>query len=89
MNVSDLVRDIKNNSTNFINENKWVNGKFAWQEGYGVFSYSHSQIENVYQYIENQEEHHTKKTFKKEYLEFLKKFEIEYNDKYLFDWLSD
>lgn len=89
MNISDLVRDIKNNSTNFINENKWVNGKFAWQEGYGVFSYSHSQIENVYQYIENQEVHHKNKTFKEEYFEFLKKFDIEYNEKYLFDWYDD
>jgi putative transposase len=89
MNISDLVRDIKNNSSNFINGNKWVKGKFAWQEGYGVFSYSQSQIENVYQYIANQEEHHSKKTFKDEYIEFLKKFNIEYNEKYLFDWLSD
>ncbi len=89
MNISDLVRDIKNNSSNFINDNKWVKGKFAWQEGYGVFSYSQSQIENVYQYIANQEEHHSKKTFKDEYIEFLKKFNIEYNEKYLFDWLSD
>ena len=53
MAISDLVRDIKNNSTNFINENKWVQGKFSWQEGYGAFSYSHSQINSVYNYIKN------------------------------------
>lgn len=89
MNISDLVRDIKNNSSKFINEQGWVKGKFLWQEGYGAFSYAHSQIENVYQYIANQEEHHRKKTFKEEYLDFLQKFEIEHNEKYLFDWLDD
>ena len=87
--VSDLVRDIKNNTSNFINTQKFVNGKFSWQEGFGSFSYAHSQIEQVYQYILNQEEHHRKKTFKEEYLEFLKKFEIEYDEKYLFKWNED
>ena len=86
--ISDLVRDIKNNSSNFINEKKLVKGKFSWQEGYGAFSYSHSQIESVYNYILNQEKHHKKKTFREEYFEFLKKFEIEYNEKYLFDWIE-
>jgi hypothetical protein len=86
MSVSDLVRDIKNNSSNFINEKKWVNGKFSWQEGFGSFSYSHSQIEQVYNYILNQEKHHQKKSFKEEYLEFLKKFDVEYDEQYLFDW---
>jgi len=86
--ISDLVRDIKNNSSNFINEQKFLKGKFSWQEGYGAFSYAHSQIENVYQYITNQEEHHRKKTFKEEYMDFLQKFEIEYNEKYLFDWID-
>ena len=76
LSVSDLIRDIKNNSTNFINEKKCVRGKFSWQEGYGAFSYSHSQIPNVYNYILNQVEHHKKLTFKEEYLEFLEK-EIE------------
>lgn len=88
MKISDLVRDIKNNSSKFINEQKFINGKFAWQEGYGAFSYAHSQIETVYQYIANQEEHHRKKTFKEEYLGFLQKFEIEHNEKYLFEWLD-
>ncbi len=86
MSVSDLVRDIKNNSSNFINDQKFVRGKFSWQEGFGSFSYSHSQIEQVYQYILNQEEHHLKRTFKEEYLDFLKKFEVDYDEKYLFEW---
>ena len=86
MAISDLVRDIKNNSTNFINDKKLVKGQFAWQEGYGVFSYSHSHIDKVYQYILDQERQHRKKTFKQEYLEFLKRFEVEYDEKYLFEW---
>ena len=86
MSISDLLRDIKNNSTNFVNENKFVKGKFSWQAGYGAFSYSHSHIGNVYNYILNQERHHKKKTFKQEYCEFLKKFEVEYDEKYLFEW---
>lgn len=88
MAISDLVRDIKNNTSNFINEKRLVKGKFSWQEGYGAFSYSHSHIQNVYDYILNQEEHHRKKTFKEEYIDFLKKFEIEYNEKYLFEWME-
>ena len=88
MPVSDLIRDIKNNSTKFINEQKFLKGKFEWQEGYGAFSYSHSQMNHVYQYIANQEEHHRKKTFKEEYFDFLEKFEIEYDEKYLFEWLD-
>lgn len=86
MAISDLVRDIKNNSSKYVNENGWVKGKFNWQEGFGSFSYSHSHIDNVYQYILNQEQHDKKKTFKQEYLEFLEKFRIEYNEKYLFEW---
>jgi REP element-mobilizing transposase RayT len=86
--IADLVRDIKNNSTNFINDKRLVTGKFSWQEGYGVFSYSHSNIKNVYDYILNQEKHHMKRTFKEEYLDFLNKFEIEYNAKYLANWMS-
>jgi len=70
MAISDLVRDIKNNSSKFINEKGFVKGKFQWQEGYGAFSYAYSQIEKVYNYILNQETHHQKKTFKNEYLDF-------------------
>jgi REP element-mobilizing transposase RayT len=87
-NISDLVRDIKNNSTNFINDQKFLDSKFAWQEGYGAFSYGHSQIDTVYRYIANQEKHHKKKTFKEEYIELLDKFEIKYDEKYLFDWID-
>ena len=86
--LSDLVRDIKNNSTNFINAKHWVRGKFNWQEGFGAFSYSHSQIDRVVKYILNQEEHHKRITFKEEYIELLKKFEVEYDEKYLFKWID-
>lgn len=86
MAISDLVRDIKNNSSNFINDHNFVKGRFCWQEGYGAFSYSHSQITKVYNYILNQETHHKKKTFKEEYLDFLKVFNIDYDNRYLFEW---
>ena len=81
--ISDLVRDIKNNSSNYINEKRLVAGKFCWQDGYAAFSYSQSQIETVYNYILQQEKHHKVKTFKEEYMEFLKKFKINYNEKYI------
>jgi putative transposase len=88
MALSDLVRDIKNNSSNFINDHPWIRGKFCWQEGHGAFSYSHSQIAYVYDYILNQENHHTKQKFQDEYQDFLKKFEIEHDLKYLFEWVE-
>jgi REP element-mobilizing transposase RayT len=88
MALSDLVRDVKNNSSNFINDNQWIKGKFCWQEGYGAFSYSHSQIQYVYNYILNQEQHHSKQTFRDEYKDFLKKFEIAHDVKYLFEWVE-
>jgi REP element-mobilizing transposase RayT len=87
--ISDLVRDIKAGSSKFINDKKWMNEKFNWQEGYGAFSYSKSNIDLVVKYILNQEEHHKNKSFKNEYLEFLEKFEIEYDFKYLFEWIED
>ncbi len=86
MRLSDLVRDIKNNTTNFINEKRFVKGNFCWQEGYGAFSYSQSHIENVYKYILNQEIHHQKKSFKSEYMELLEKFKIDYKEQFLFDF---
>ncbi|WP_138475310.1 IS200/IS605 family transposase [Dyadobacter bucti] len=86
--ISDLVRDIKNNSSNFINNSKFVQGHFSWQEGFGAFSYSHSQIDLVYKYILNQEQHHQKKTFREEYLDMLNKYGIEYQEKYLFEWIE-
>jgi putative transposase len=87
--LSDLVRDVKNNSSKFINERNWLNDKFSWQEGFGAFSYSQSQIKSVYDYILNQEEHHKQKTFKDEYIELLKRFVIEYDEKYLFEWWNE
>ena len=84
--ISDLVRDIKSNSSNFINENKLIPGKFSWQKGFGAFTYSKSQVPRVARYIENQEEHHRMKTFKEEYLELLEKFEVDYKKHYLFEW---
>ena len=86
--ISDLVRDIKTNSSSFITENNFVNQKFNWQQGYGAFSYAQSQIDAVVKYILNQEVHHRKKSFKEEYLEFLQKFAIEYDERYLFDWID-
>ena len=86
--VSDFVRDIKAGSSKFINDSRWVNGKFQWQEGFGAFSYSKSQIQSVTRYILNQEEHHKNYTFKEEYVDFLKKFQIEFDEKYLFNWLD-
>ena len=85
--IPDLVRDIKTGTSNFINNHNWVSGKFAWQEGYAAFSYSRSQLDRVVKYILNQEKHHENKSFKKEYLEFLDKFEVEYDEKYLFQWI--
>jgi putative transposase len=87
--ISDLTRDIKAGSSKFINDNRWLKGKFNWQEGFGAFSYSRSQIVDVINYILNQEEHHKKKTFRQEYIEFLKKFEIAYDEKYLFEWIEE
>ena len=84
--LPDLLRDIKANSSKFINEKKWMPGKFKWQEGYGAFSYSHSQINDVIQYINNQEEHHRKTKFRDEYQKLLEIYEVEYDTKYLFDW---
>jgi REP element-mobilizing transposase RayT len=89
MALSDLVRDIKTNSSTFINHKRWVRGKFNWQEGYGAFSYGHSQLNRVITYIDNQEKHHKNVTFKEEYLKLLKRFNIEFKDEYLFKWIDD
>jgi len=89
MALSDLVRDIKNNSSKFINEKRFVAGKFQWQEGFGAFSYSRSQRQKVIAYIESQEEHHKRTTFREEYLKILQKFDIEYNEKYVFEFYDD
>jgi REP element-mobilizing transposase RayT len=83
--LSELLKEIKRCSSIFINKNKWVKGKFEWQSGYGAFSYSKSQIDKVYKYIENQEKHHKNRTFREEYIELIKKFEIEYDERYIFE----
>lgn len=82
--ISDLMKDVKQSSSKWINENKLVKGHFEWQEGYGAFSHSKSQINKVIDYIDNQESHHKKLTFKEEYLDFLKKFEVDYDEKFIF-----
>ena len=86
--LSDLVRDIKSDSSVFIKENKLSRFKFNWQEGYGAFSYSYSQKQDVIEYVMNQKKHHKKRTFRQEYLDFLKKFNVDYNEKYLFDFFD-
>lgn len=85
--LSDLVREVKKSSNEMINGKRLSKFKFSWQEGYGAFSYHHSQIDAVVNYVMNQKEHHKKISFKEEYIDFLKKFEIEYDEKYLFDWI--
>lgn len=87
--LSDLVREIKKSSNSFIKEKKLSRFKFQWQEGFGAFSYSHSNLDAVIKYIEKQKEHHKKRTFKEEYLEFLEKFNIEFKNEYLFEWIED
>ena len=85
--ISDLAKDIKANSSKWLNEQTYFRSKFNWQEGYGAFSYSKSQLNTVVNYILQQQEHHKKKTFKEEYVEFLQKFNVEYDQQYLFDWI--
>jgi REP element-mobilizing transposase RayT len=86
--ISDFVKEIKVESNEFINGKKWLRGKFSWQEGYGVFSYSHSHIDRVVKYVLNQEKRHQRKTFRQEYQEFLEKFEITFEEKYLFEFFD-
>ena len=86
--LSDLVREIKKASNEFVNRNNLTNTKFSWQEGFGAFSYSHSALDNVIRYIQNQKEHHRKRTFKHEYKDFLDKYQVEHKDEYLFDWIE-
>jgi REP element-mobilizing transposase RayT len=86
--ISETVKELKRSSSIFINDHKFFPEKFEWQEGYGGFSYSRSQIEKVYEYIKNQEHHHKKRTFKEVYIEFLNKYEIEFEEQYLFDFFD-
>jgi len=84
--ISDFVKEIKVESNEFINDKKWVKRNFSWQEGYGVFSYSHSHIDAVVKYVLNQEVHHQKKTFSQEYHELLEKFDIPFEERFLFNF---
>ena len=88
MALADLVRDIKADSSDFINRKKWIRGRFCWQEGYGAFSYGHSQLDTVIRYIQNQEQHHRRRSFKDEYLAWLKKFEVPFEEKYIFQFID-
>jgi len=82
--ISDLMQDVKGSSSKWINEKKFLKVKFEWQEGYGAFSYSKSHVQKIINYVNNQEKHHAKQTFRDEYIEFLKKFDIEYDERYIF-----
>ena len=82
--LSDLVGDMKSGSTNFINRKRWVRGRFFWQEGFGAFSYSHSQLTSVVRYIQNQHRPHLKKPFRDEYVSLLDKFDVPYDQRYIF-----
>ncbi len=86
LSLSDIIRDVKSNASKWINKNRFVLGHFSWQEGYGAFSYSRSQRDGVIKYIINQEKHHGEKTFREEYLELLRKFEIPFDDHYVFEF---
>jgi putative transposase len=86
--LSDLMRDIKASSSKWINTKGFIKGKFQWQEGFGSFSVSQSQLDKVIAYIDNQKTHHKKTSFRQEYLDFLKSYRIEYDEKYVFDWIE-
>jgi REP element-mobilizing transposase RayT len=87
--LSDLVGDIKTGSSKFINKRRWVAGRFSWQEGFGAFSHARSQLDTVIRYIENQPEHHAKKSFRQEYIELLEKFGVDYDQRYIFRATDD
>jgi REP element-mobilizing transposase RayT len=87
--LSSLVREIKSSSSKFINEQRWLEGKFNWQEGFGAFSYAHSQLGAVIRYIQNQEKHHARSSFRDEYLTFLKKFSVTFDSKYVFEFIEE
>jgi REP element-mobilizing transposase RayT len=86
--ISTIAGDIKASSSKWINQQKYVAGKFSWQVGYGAFSYAKSEINNVAKYILGQAEHHKKSTFKDEYLLILQKLDVDYSETYLFEWID-
>ncbi len=83
--IADLMQDVKSGSSKWINDNKLVKGKFLWQVGYGAFSYCNSEVEVVMKYVQNQERHHSKKSFLQEYQDFLEAFEVQYDERYVFE----
>lgn len=87
--ISDLVFEVKTAATKYIKKQDWMKYKFSWQRGFGAFSYSRSQISNVATYIENQEVHHKKRSFREEYLDILQKFDVEYDERYIFEFFDD
>ena len=86
--LSAFVKDIKVASSRLINDKGWVRGRFSWQEGFGAFSYSQSHMSKVARYIENQERHHARRSFREEYLSLLKSFQIEHDERYVFKWID-
>src|SRR5580765_2539345 len=86
--LADLVRDIKSDSATFVNKQRFVHGRFNWQEGYGAFSYGHSQLNTVIRYIHNQEKHHQRRSFRNEYTTLLRKFDIAFDDRYVFKFID-
>jgi len=84
MALSDLVHDLKIASAKFVNRKAWVAGRFSWQEGFGAFSYGHSQLTRIIRYIQEQEQHHAKTTFREEYIRFLKRYEIDHDERFIF-----
>jgi REP element-mobilizing transposase RayT len=88
MALADLVQEIKADSSNFVNREKFVRGKFSWQEGYGAFSYGHSQLDTIIRYIRNQAKHHQRNSFKNEYLTLLRRFDIAFEEKYVFEFIQ-
>jgi REP element-mobilizing transposase RayT len=87
--LSDLVREVKTGSSKFISEKRWVAGRFSWQKGFGAFSYSRSQLGTVIRYIGDQQKHHAKKSFREEYIELLEKFNVDYDQRYIFERTDD
>jgi REP element-mobilizing transposase RayT len=83
--ISELMKAVKGKSSKYVNDHHLTKHRFEWQEGYGAFSYSHSHIDRVYKYIQNQEEHHRKQTFRAEYKDLLNKFKVPYDERYIFE----
>ena len=86
--LSDLVGKIKSGSTNFINRQRWVRGRFNWQEGFGAFSYSRSQLDTVIRYVMNQQRHHRSRSFRDEYLKLLRRFDVQFDERYVFKFIE-